>query len=89
MGKHSWALDAEALESVKKNLENCMAIIGINGEAEILQRMRNLRDMVPPVGYQEIADILKSSGVPTRMGKRWKASTIQKILSRKQVGRES
>lgn len=59
------------------------------GEAEILQRMRNLRDMVPPVGYQEIADILNSSSVPTRMGKRWKASTIQKILSRKQVGRES
>ena len=52
------------------------------GEEEILQRMRNLRDMIPPVRYQELADIMNSSGVPTRMGKKWKASTIQKILTR-------
>jgi len=60
------------------------------GEEIILQQMLNMRGMIPPVGYEEIAEVLNSRGVPTRMalkyperGYRWKASTIQKILSRK------
>ena len=52
------------------------------GEQEVLDRMRHMRE-VDGLRYEEIAWALNEEGVPTRMGKKWKGPTIQKILSRK------
>jgi DNA invertase Pin-like site-specific DNA recombinase len=54
-----------------------------DGEQVILDRMKSLR--AEGVAYQAIADTLNAEGVPTRMGKLWKASTIQNILTRKPI----
>ena len=54
------------------------------GEEPIRQRMIDMR--AQGTYYEEIANTFNSEGVPCRMahkGKKWSASTIQKILTRK------
>jgi DNA invertase Pin-like site-specific DNA recombinase len=50
------------------------------GEREILDRMTLMRD--GGAIFQTIADTLNAEGVTTRMGAKWHAPTVQKILSR-------
>jgi len=58
------------------------------GEQPILDRMRYLRD-VEHKRYEAIAVILNEERIPTRMGKKWKASTIHKILNPRKPSRSS
>jgi hypothetical protein len=51
-----------------------------DGEKPILDRMIALRS--EKNNPEQIAQILNAEGVPTRMGKPWKAPTVAKILKR-------
>lgn len=52
-----------------------------DGEAEWLQQMRDLRT-VDGLSCDRIADLLNAKGVPTRRGKPWLGSSVNKILKR-------
>ena len=52
-----------------------------DSEVPILQRMKDLR--ASGMSFEQISDRLNSDGIPTRMGKQWRTSTVQKILTRK------
>ena len=53
------------------------------GEGPILDLMREWKQK--EIRYREIAEMLNVRGIPSRMGKDWKAGTVQKILVRQKV----
>jgi len=55
------------------------------GEAEIVSRIRALRRKrkgAPRLSYAKIATQLNAEGVPTRMGKPWRPSSVESVLIR-------
>ena len=58
------------------------------GEDVILERMKSMRAQKPAMHYDAIAKTLNAEEIPSRMGKLWTATTIQKILTRLEPKKE-
>ena len=84
-GRHPGQKNYSPDEILNRNSEGRKPFGQKTGEAEVLDRMRKMRE-VENMRYEDIAAVLNNEGVPCRMahkGKVWKAPVIKRILDRK------